>query len=209
LDTRDASHLRPPTEPAGAPGARDADPYRPWMVPRTSAGSQRTKLFGGLCSGDPSSMAGPRMALAELDGPGARAPRGSRARLAWALLPPAAAAFTFFPVTRNYFVGDDFLHLLTFANDGLLRFLGTPFGGHVLVVRNLAFALCVRAFGTDPTGFFWTVLATHVVNAGLLYLLLVRFVGSRPVACLVALLWGAAPHHGVALGWYSVYGEAL
>src|SRR5262249_40144325 len=75
LDQRDASHLRPPTEPAGAPGARDADPYRPWMVPRTSAGSQRTKLFGGLCSGDPSSMAGPRMALAELDGPGARAPR--------------------------------------------------------------------------------------------------------------------------------------
>src|SRR5262249_29661102 len=125
--------------------------------------------IGGLCSGAPSSMAGPRMALAELDGPGARAPRGSRARLAWALLPPAAAAFTFFPVTRNYFVGDDFLHLLTFANDGLLRFLVTPFGGHVLVVRNLAFALCVRAFGTDPTGFFWTVLATHVVNAGLLY----------------------------------------
>jgi hypothetical protein len=149
------------------------------------------------------------MALAELDGPGARAPRGPRARLAWALLPPAAAAFTFFPITRNYFVSDDFLHLLTFANDGLLRFLVTPFGGHVLVVRNLVFALCVRAFGTNPTGFFWTVLATHVVNAALLYLLLARVVGSRPVACLVALLWGAAPHHGVTLGWYSVYGEAL
>lgn len=150
-----------------------------------------------------------RMALAEPDERRATAPRGRIQGLALALLPPALAAFTFFPITANYFASDDFLHLLTLANDGLRRFLLTPFGGHLLVVRNLAFALCVRAFGTDAAGYFWVVLATHVLNAFLLYLLLVRFTASRPVACLVAVLWAAAPHHGVALGWYSVYGEML
>ncbi len=150
-----------------------------------------------------------RMALAEPDERRATAPRARMEGVVLALLPPALAAFTFFPITANYFASDDFLHLLTLANDGLRRFLLTPFGGHVLVVRNLVFALCVWAFGTDPVGYFWVVLATHVVNTFLLHLVLVRTTASRPVACLVAVLWGAAPHHGVALGWYSVYGEML
>jgi hypothetical protein len=63
----------------------------------------------------------------------------SWARVAAALVPVLLAAWVFHPITRGYFFADDFNCLLSIANDGFLRFVLRPFGGHNLLVRNVVF----------------------------------------------------------------------
>jgi hypothetical protein len=86
-----------------------------------------------------------------------------------AVLPIALAAVVFFPITRNYFYQDDFLHLYRIVNRGLLELLVTPHGGHILVVRNAVFWLFYHLFGTAAGYYFTAVLLTHLVNVSLLY----------------------------------------
>src|SRR5262245_14859143 len=119
------------------------------------------------------------------------------------------AAVVYFPITRNYFFTDDFLHLYQIANGDVLRFLLSPHGGHLYLVRNAVFAASFALWGTNPAPYFWIVLATHLVNVALLFAVLRSFLGSDRVACVVATLWGACPLHEGTLGWYSVYGHAL
>jgi hypothetical protein len=136
--------------------------------------------------------------------------RGAAAsRIAFGLLPCVLAAVVFAPIARNYFHADDF-HYLYLLNDGRVReFLLTANVGHVQPVRNLLFLLFHALFGTDPRGYFVLVLATHVLNVALLYVLVRRLTHSDRSAAVAAGLWGIAPTAEGSLGWYSVYGHVV
>jgi hypothetical protein len=121
----------------------------------------------------------------------------------------ALPALTYYPITRNYFLYDDFLHLYHIVNDRLLKFLLDMHGGHLLVVRNAVFALCYSLFGTDTAPYFWLALVTHLINVWLLFRIIRELTGSGYLACFGAALWGMLPAHEHTLGWYSVYGQAL
>src|SRR5262249_25136181 len=131
------------------------------------------------------------------------------AAIGWAALALGLAIFVYYPITQNYFVYDDFLHLFHIANDSLLKFLLTMHGGHLLVVRNAVFALCYHLFGTDAPAYFWVVLATHLANVLLLFLIIRALTDSARLACFGSALWGMLLVHEQTLGWFSVHGQAL
>src|ERR1051326_6070639 len=98
-------------------------------------------------------------------------------RLAW-LLPVTMSAVVYFPITRNYFYGDDFFNFWYLANQGLVHFVLRLHGGHSCVTRNIVMALFHRIFGMNPAPFFWAVLLTHLLNVFLLY----EAVAGSPIA---------------------------
>ena len=109
------------------------------------------------------------------------------------LVPVALATLVYFPIVRNFFTGDDFLHLYHLANLPLLQNLVEPFGGHLYCARNAVFALLHHIAGAEPRWFFTAMLVTHLVNVWLLYDVILVFGGSRRLACAGAALWGTAP----------------
>jgi hypothetical protein len=129
----------------------------------------------------------------------------------WALLAlslvPSAVVYR--RILRNYFLGDDFRHLWEIADWGFLPFVLGPHGGHVYLVRNLVFYACAALFGFDPRPYFVLVLATHLVNVALLFLVLSELGSDAALAAFGATLWGVLPLHEGTLGWYSVYGQVL
>jgi len=127
----------------------------------------------------------------------------------WAMVfPLALSAFFFWPITRNYFFGDDLLAVYETIHKPLLAFLFEPYGGHVMAARNLVYLLLYRLFGPDPSMYYLVVLLTHLFNVGLLFLI-VRDLTSTRLACFSAALWGSAPINQAALGWYQAYGVVL
>jgi hypothetical protein len=125
------------------------------------------------------------------------------------LLALAASLARYFPITANYFFGDDFLNLYHIVDDPLPRYLVTPNGGHVLLVRNAIFYLTWLVAGTDPRPYFWTVLVTHLLNVALLFGVVRLMTGSALLASFGAALWGTSVLSEGTLGWYAVYGHAL
>ena len=121
----------------------------------------------------------------------------------------AASALVYFAITRNYFFADDFLNLYNISNYSLLRYLITPNGGHLLVVRNAIFYLTYLLAGTHPEPYYWSVLLVHLVNVWLLFRVIRTFTGSAHLASFGAALWGTSPLNEGALGWYSVFGHVL
>lgn len=141
-----------------------------------------------------------------------REPASFRTRataVALRVAPLGFAALAYFPIVYCYFYADDFLNLFQIANESVGRYLITPHGGHVLVVRNALFYLTASLFGPDPAPFYWSVLPTHLLNVWLLFSVLVLLTGSRLLACFGAALWGASPVLEGTLGWYSVYGQVI
>ncbi len=126
-----------------------------------------------------------------------------------AATPVLLAAWVYHPITRSYFYADDFVCLTSIVNDGFLRFVVRPFAGHNLLARNLVFYASHRLFGLHAELFFWTVLATHLLNVWLLFRVLQTLTASPALACLGAALWGTSPLHSGTLEWYSVFGQVL
>ena len=126
-----------------------------------------------------------------------------------ALVPLALTAWVYYPITRVYFFADDFYHLGRLANDDNLAFVLAPFGGHNLLVRNLAFLGSWHLFGLHSEPWYWTVLLTHLLNVWLLFGVLGAFTASVPLACFGATLWGICPLGAGTIAWYSVYGQAM
>jgi len=133
------------------------------------------------------------------------APR--RAQLLAPIVPLLATFAVWLPLRRNYFSGDDFFHLYDFVTRPLSSLLGQVWGGHLLVLYNVAFWTMFQLFGTDPRGYGWTVILTHLLNT-FLVLQVIRPHGLV-LACFGALLWGTCPVLAGTLGWYSVYGQVL
>ncbi|MFN8545152.1 MAG: hypothetical protein U0807_13235 [Candidatus Binatia bacterium] len=121
----------------------------------------------------------------------------------------AVAATAYWPILHSYFFKDDLLCLFRLANDGVGALMAEPGGGHLALVRNGVFALFHWLFGLRAEWYFASVLATHLLNVALLFVVLRRLTGSAWLACAAAALWGACPVLEGALGWYAVYGQVL
>jgi hypothetical protein len=128
------------------------------------------------------------------------------ARTAW-LAPAALAAAVWFPILRNYFHFDDFLELYQLRNYDALHFYLQMYGGHLRIVRNAVTAALDGIFGPDPRPFFALMLATHVANTILVYVLALQWCASWRLAVVAAALWAIAPANEGAIGWYAVYGQ--
>lgn len=137
--------------------------------------------------------------------------RDGAARADWplALLVVVSAGLVHTPILGHYFRSDDFAHLYNLANFGLLHFVLTPYGGHLLVIRNAIFSLHHQLFGLNAQLYFIAVLLTHMLNAYLLFRALRLFTGRATLAAFAAALFGMAPVGEGALGWYSAYCHVL
>jgi hypothetical protein len=141
---------------------------------------------------------------------GRPAPLAARAPSPWlAACPVLLAAVAYAWIVRVGFRGDDLVHLYRIANVGPLDFVLTPFGGHALAIRNLAFLLSRHAFGLRPAAFMSTMLLTHLVNVWLCYRVSLRLTNDPFAAGTAAALWGMAPDSADTLSWYSVYGQVM
>ncbi len=139
-------------------------------------------------------------------------PSGDGRTLRWhplALVPLALAAWVYHPIIRVFFFADDFYHLGRIVDGDGLAFLLAPFGGHNLLVRNLAFLASWQLFGLHSGAWYWTVLLTHLLNVWLLFGVLGALTGSAALACFGATLWGICPLALGTIGWCSVYGQAM
>jgi hypothetical protein len=85
----------------------------------------------------------------------------------------------------------------------------TPAAGHMSTVRNTVYYLLFQAFGMNARAYFVIVLATHVTNVLLLFVLIRRITGSDRLAAVGALLFGTSVANAGTLGWFAVYGQAL
>lgn len=119
------------------------------------------------------------------------------------------SAVVYRPVGRTYFFADDFVCMFRILNQGFVRFVVEPFGGHLLFVRNTVYWLSHQLFGFNARPYYLTALVTHLVNVWLFFRVTRRLTGSAVLACLGAAMWGTSPLCLGTLGWYSVYGQAL
>lgn len=116
----------------------------------------------------------------------------------------------YFPVTRVYFISDDFVDMVKIADRGWLHFFVAPFGGHMIFTRNVEVILMNALFGVrHPEAYGWLALLTHLLNVGLFFRVVRRFTGSAPLSALGAAAWGTCPVISDSIGWYSVYGQLL
>jgi hypothetical protein len=125
------------------------------------------------------------------------------------VLPVLAAALAFHPITRGYFYSDDFVALYALANGTGERWLVTPTGGHLLLLRNLAYAVTWALAGVDARAYLWSAFATHLAVTALLFALVRRATGHALLAAVTAALWGTCRTNAGTLEWYAVYGQAL
>jgi hypothetical protein len=125
------------------------------------------------------------------------------------LIPVAFAAIVYFPITRNYFFADDFLHIYNIRNQDFLPYLLIPRGGHLLVTNNALFYTLYRIFGTHAEGYYWVAFFGHLINVCLLFWVIRLFTESPRLACFGAVLWGISPMNESAVGWFSVFGQVM
>lgn len=107
------------------------------------------------------------------------------------------------------FFADDFLYLFRMNDAPLAELFLVPNAGHLLMFRNLLWFATWRVFGPEPAGYFVIVLVTHVLNVGLLLLLLRRCAVPLGIALVAAALWGCLGVNAATLGWYAVYGQVV
>jgi hypothetical protein len=125
------------------------------------------------------------------------------------LVPLALSAWVYLPVTHVYFYADDFLNLTDLVARDRLDFLLRPFAGHNLLVWRLVCLIVYGLFGIRAGPHYCLILATHLLNVALLFVVVRSLTGSALLACLGATLWGTSPLAAPAIGWYSVYGQVL
>ncbi|MDH3816293.1 MAG: hypothetical protein OEV48_17500, partial [Acidobacteriota bacterium] len=117
----------------------------------------------------------------------------------------------YLPALDNGFSLDDFnwLERARFA-PSWWQFVFSVEPGQVLnpVPRVLVLEF-LRIFGTDPLPFHLAVLALHLVNVGMLLVLVDRLVGTRTIAVLAALLFSLQTSYHEAVFWISAFPHAL
>ncbi len=123
--------------------------------------------------------------------------------------PLLVAAVVWAPLRHQSFKADDFFHLYDVVTTPVAGLLGEFFGGHPLVLYNVVFWALFQLLGPDPRGYFYVVLATHLLNTALLYQVVRVFTGRTLLASAGAMLWGACPVLQGTLGWLSVFGQVV
>jgi hypothetical protein len=127
----------------------------------------------------------------------------------WLAVPVVLTGAATYPITRNYFFGDDLLNIYDMANERVPEFLLIPFGGHLCIVRNAVYLLLFELFGAAPYGYHLSAVLTHVVNTALLCTLIRALTDSARLACFGGVLWGTAPVAEGTIGWFAASSHAL
>jgi len=97
--------------------------------------------------------------------------------------------------------GNPLLHSLAPSN---LRAIVTSFDdANYIPLKVLSLALDYQLWGLDPAGYHAVNLAIHVINALLVYLLLLRLREPAGTALAVALLWAVHPAQVESVAWIS------
>jgi hypothetical protein len=98
--------------------------------------------------------------------------------------------------------GNPMLQSLSLAN---LRAIATFFEGNInyIPIPYLSFALDYQIWGAHPYGFHVTNVVLHVVNAWLVYLVILRIHGSRGLALAAGLFWALHPVQVESVAWIS------
>lgn len=122
------------------------------------------------------------------------------------LLVLSMVAVVYFPLTRVYFSGDDFVHLSEIVDRGFVYFWLRPWAGHLYLVRNVLLYTPYWLFGFRPEPYGWMALALQLLNTWLLFRVTFNLTGSTALAALGAALWGTCLLHSGALGWFCVHG---
>ncbi|HUI25058.1 MAG TPA: tetratricopeptide repeat protein [Candidatus Kryptonia bacterium] len=131
----------------------------------------------------------------------------------WSAAAVAAAALTYLPSLRNGFVWDDPLVLEQLRAIHSVRDLFLP--PEIIprfYYRPLVFVtyLIDRVIGGEqPLWFHVSVVATHVLNTGLLCWLGVRLFGPNPSVALTALLFATHPIHVESVAWMAGRSDVL
>lgn len=125
------------------------------------------------------------------------------------LVPLVLAAVVHRGVLDHYFIGDEFIHFYNLMNFGLLELLLTPHGGHLLVTSNSTYFLFHALFGYESFFYYAVALLTHVLNAGLLFLVIRTFTGSGLIAVAGSTVWAVSPLDAGSVGWFGVYGHVM
>jgi hypothetical protein len=141
--------------------------------------------------------------------PYTRVHRRAGTRVVLAAAAAALAGGAWVTLLRTYFADDDFLHLYELVNLVPRELVLSPFGGHMYMVRNLVMAASFALFGLEPRPFFAIVLATHMANTALVFLVATGIGADVALAFLGAVLFALSPTHVATLDWYSVYGHVL
>src|SRR5262249_49642555 len=126
-----------------------------------------------------------------------------------ALVPLALTAWVYYPITGVFFYADDFYHLSHMTNESSLVWLVVPFGGHNLILRNLAFLGSCDLFGFPSNSWYWPLFFTLLLSVWLLFDVLSALTASILLACFGATLWGICPLAAGTIGWYAVYGQVM
>jgi hypothetical protein len=127
----------------------------------------------------------------------------------WLAVPVVLTGAATYPITRNYFFGDDLLNIYDMVNEPVPAFLLIPFGGHLCIVRNAVYLLLFELCGAAPYGYHLSAVLTHVVNTALLCLLIRALTDSERLACFGGVLWGTAPLAEGTIGWFAASSHAL
>src|SRR5262245_17934450 len=135
--------------------------------------------------------------------------RSGISRRLLAVTPVVGAAISFYGILGAAFYADDLEHFISVADGGTLRFVTTPYAGHVKLAVHAVVAASWHAFGLDTRPYFACVLGTHLLNVWLLTRLAQRLGAGSAASALIALWWGASGMHTDTLTWYPVYGQVL
>ena len=127
----------------------------------------------------------------------------------WLAVPVFLTGAATYPITRNYFFGDDLLNIYDMVNEPAPAFLLIPFGGHLCIVRNAVYLLLFELFGPAPYGYHLSAVLTHVANTALLCVLIRALTDSARLACFGGALWGTAPLAEGTIGWFAASSHAL
>lgn len=122
------------------------------------------------------------------------------------LLVLSMVAVVYFPLTRVYFSGDDFVHLSESVDRGFVYFWLRPWAGHLYLVRNVLLCAPYWLFGFRSEPYGWMALALQLLNTWLLFRVTFNLTDSTALAALGAALWGTCLLQSGALGWFCVHG---
>lgn len=118
-------------------------------------------------------------------------------------------AFVHRSVLGRFFIADDFLHFFQLANDGFVRFLGTPHGGHLYYARNALWGGLHALFGMEGAPYFAVALGLHLLNVALMFDVARKLGAASSLAALVAACWGTAPVVQGSIAWFSAVGHVM
>lgn len=143
--------------------------------------------------------------------PKKKSPR-SRRTIGHLVLVAIAVVVCFYPVTKYFFLQDDFILLANAAYDRDSTVMST-FGGDSDLFRPLTkilyFGVMYQAFGLDPVPYHLVSLAVHLVNIVLLFLLLRKLRNDRLSSLIVTSLFALNLGFFDVLAWISCIQQLL